>query len=80
MEVETPLRDVFLDWLVAMDPRTRRDYGPGAGTFHYHEVEEKAYGEHMYDRRGSRRRSAEKNKKFLSLRIHFYQVMSKRTY
>lgn len=41
MEVETPLRDVFLDWLVAMDPRTRRDYGPGAGTFHYHEVEEK---------------------------------------
>lgn len=39
-----------------------------------------AYGEHMYDRRGSRRRSATENNKFLSLRIHFYQVMSKRTY
>lgn len=28
----------------------------------------------MYDRRGSRRRSATKNKKFVSLKIHFYQV------
>jgi len=41
MEAETPpwrgLRLVSRDGPVF---RTRRDYGPGAGTFHYHEVEE----------------------------------------
>jgi len=41
MEAETPpwrgLRLVNRDGPVF---RTKRDFGPGAGTFHYHEVEE----------------------------------------
>lgn len=76
---------VVLDWLVAMDQyfeleEIKDPERVRLTTTKLKKTKRQAYGGHMYDRRESRRRSATKNKKFVSLRIHFYQVMSKLTY
>lgn len=64
-----PLRDVVLDWLIAMDQyfELKEISDPERVRFittKLKKTKRQVYGEHMYDRRGSWRRSATKNKKF----------------
>lgn len=71
---------MVLEWLVAMDQyfaleEIKDPERVRFTTTKLKKTKRQASCGHMYDRRGSRKRSATKNKKFVSLRIHFYQVM-----
>ena len=74
---------MVLDWLVAMDQyfeleEIKDPERVPFTTTKLKKTKRQAFGGHMYDIRGSRRRSATKNKKFVSLRIPFLPLFHAR--